>query len=478
MESWDIVVIGSGPAALRAAIASADAGTIPLVIDSSGVCSASGTAPLSGLAASIDELDSTEHRNDTVTAGGESTNKVAAARFCGEATSVIAELERWGLVLRRREGGLPHTSEAPGHSKARLTGCGDSTAREVTRILEEQTIKRNIPRRSDLVPLSLVMDNQQVRGVVVLDLLTGGISSIQSKAVILATEGHQGIWSSPSNGAGIGSALAISAGVGLSGMANSPRHPLTIRGTDMHLPLDLLGAGGRLRKESGEDVEPETILNGESCVLDLRSLDATASPWFAQTTRRVRERAGLDVTTEVIPLMSSVAATTGGAPVDESGRVTFEDGNMWFTGLYAAGRSANTGMHGSGMLPGNQLLEDLVSGNSAGEPAGDWVSDTPFASSSLVEEAIQSERDRVTSLMGTTGESVGRVSTTMSSIMENLNGSRDEKTLEAAATSLAGLRDTGIRVTDHSMVMSTELVTAIYLEGMIAVADAIISSEE
>ena len=318
MESWDIVVIGSGPSALRAAIASADSGTIPLVIDSSGVGSASGTAPLSGLAASIDELDSTAHRNDTVTAGGESTDKVAAARFCGEAVSVIAELERWGLVLRRREGGLPHTSEAPGHSRARLTGCGDSTSREVTRILEEQAIKRGIPRRSDLVPLSLVMDNQQVRGVVVLDLLTGGISSIQSKAIILATEGHQGIWSAPSNGAGIGAALAVSAGVGLSGMANSPRHPLTIRGTDMHLPLDLLGAGGRLRKESGEDVEIETILNGEGCVLDLRSLEAAASPWFTQTTRRVRERAGLDITTEVIPLMPSVAATTGGAPVDRS----------------------------------------------------------------------------------------------------------------------------------------------------------------
>ena len=477
MESWDIVVIGSGPSALRAAIASADSGTIPLVIDSSGVGSASGTAPLSGLAASIDELDSTAHRNDTVTAGGESTDKVAAARFCGEAVSVIAELERWGLVLRRREGGLPHTSEAPGHSRARLTGCGDSTSREVTRILEEQAIKRGIPRRSDLVPLSLVMDNQQVRGVVVLDLLTGGISSIQSKAIILATEGHQGIWSSPSNGAGIGAALAVSAGVGLSGMANSPRHPLTIRGTDMHLPLDLLGAGGRLRKESGEDVEIETILNGEGCVLDLRSLEAAASPWFTQTTRRVRERAGLDITTEVIPLMPSVAATTGGAPVDESGRVTFDDGNMWFTGLYAAGRSANTGMHGAGMLPGNQLLEDLVSGNSAGEHAGVWVSDTSFASSSLVEEAIQVERARVTSLMGTTGESVGRVSTTMSSIMGNLNGSRDEKDLKAAATGLAGLREMGIRVTDHSMVMNTELVTAIHLEGMIALAEAIIGSE-
>ena len=157
MESWDIVVSGSGAAALRAAIASADAGTIPLMIESSGVGSASGSSPLSGLAASIDEIDSTAHRDDTVAAGGDATDKVAAARFCGEAVSVLAELERWGLVLRRREGGLPHTSEAPGHSRARLTGCGDSTAREVTRILEEQAIKRGVPRRSDLVPLSFCL---------------------------------------------------------------------------------------------------------------------------------------------------------------------------------------------------------------------------------------------------------------------------------------------------------------------------------
>ena len=30
MESWDVLIVGSGPAALRAAIAAADAGTIPV----------------------------------------------------------------------------------------------------------------------------------------------------------------------------------------------------------------------------------------------------------------------------------------------------------------------------------------------------------------------------------------------------------------------------------------------------------------
>ena len=85
MESWDVVIVGSGPAALRAAIAAADAGTIPLSIDSTGVGAASGAAPLSGLAASIDETDSTAHREDTVSAGGDSTDRAAAARTCSEA---------------------------------------------------------------------------------------------------------------------------------------------------------------------------------------------------------------------------------------------------------------------------------------------------------------------------------------------------------------------------------------------------------
>ena len=129
------------------------------------------------------------------------------------------------------------------------------------------------------------------------------------------------------------------------------------------------------------------------------------------------------------------------------------------------------------MLPGNQLLEDLVGGNNAGEHAGTWAVNSSFGGSSLVEEAIQVERARVKSLRGTIGESVGRVSTAMSSIMGNLNGSRDEKTLNAAAAGIAGLRETGIRVTDPSTVMNTELATAIHLEGMIALAEAIIGSE-
>ena len=170
MESWNLVIVGSGPAALRAAIAAADAGTTPLLLESSGIGAGTSGADLAGLAVSIDEVSSSGHRDDTISAGGETTDKVAAARVCGEAPSILAELERWGLVLRRREGGLPHTAQIAGHSMPRMTGCGDATGRNIARILEEQAMKRGVVRRSDIQVMSLVMDGKQVRGLTAYDL--------------------------------------------------------------------------------------------------------------------------------------------------------------------------------------------------------------------------------------------------------------------------------------------------------------------
>jgi len=359
-----------------------------------------------------------------------------------------------------------------------MTGCGDTTLREVTRILEEQAIKRAIPRRTDIVPISLVMDNHQVRGIVSLDLMSGNIISIQAKAVILATEGHQGMWSDPSQGSGSGAALAAQAGVGLAGMAHTPRHALTMSGTGLKLPFDILGSGGRLRRDDGEDVGPEAVLDGEQCVLDLRFLEPEAAVWFTQTSRRVKDRAGLDISMDVIPLSSAIADTTGGAPVDEHGRVTFDNGSMWFTGLYAAGRSAHTGMHGSGLLPGNLLLEDLVGGNSAGEHAGGWATQANFASSSSIENASKEAEAQIEALSSNSGDPVSRVSNSLSSIMSAVNGSREQSSLSKAAEDLSSLRESGMVLTDKSRIMNTELATALQLQGMLTLAEAIVSTED
>ncbi len=476
MESWDLVIIGSGPAALRAAIAAADSGTIPVILESGGIGAGSANSDLAGIAASIDEVSSAAHRDDTIAAGGDSTDKVAAARVCGEGVAVLAELERWGLVLRRRSGGLPYAGSAPGHSIPRLTGCGDVTGRNTTRILEEQAMKRGVIRRADLQAMSLVMDNDQIRGLTAYDKSTGGVVGIQTKAVILATDGHQGIWSSPANGAGLGSSLAGSAGIALTGLASTPSHPLTVRGTDLHLSLDVIGAGGRIRKSSGEDVDSSEV-GADDCILDLRNLDSDATAWFANTRSRIKDRTGLDISRDVVPITTSIAATTGGAPVDEHGRVTISDGKKWATGLYAAGRSAHNGMHGEGLLAGNLLLDDLVGGAAAGAHAGAWATDSSFGGSAQILAATEESEARIEALRSDEGASVGQTAATLASIMaSSANGSRDEASLKAAAASLSELKSKGIKVTDPSSLMNTELATALQVEGMIVLAEQIANS--
>ena len=273
MEAWGVIVLGRGPAALRAAISAADSGAIPIIIDGGSIASGSGAAPLSGIAASLNETSPSSHIEDTISAGGDTTDKAAAARICDKAVGTLAELERWGLVLRRDDSELPHLSQVDGHSVARLAGCGDSTVRDVTRVLEEQVIKRGITRRSDMLPISLVMDNGQTRGIVALDIESGEIVALQSKAVILASDGYQGLWSDPANGAGTGVAISAGSGVALSGMGHVPMHALTVSGTDLSIPMEVLGSGGRIRKETGEDVDTGTALSGENCVLDLRAME-------------------------------------------------------------------------------------------------------------------------------------------------------------------------------------------------------------
>jgi|TARA_B100001996_G_scaffold1843_1_gene1712 succinate dehydrogenase/fumarate reductase flavoprotein subunit len=478
MESREVVVIGSGPAALRAAIACSDAGVVPLVIDEFGIGSGSGTPPVAGIAASIDELNSQSHTEDTLAAGGEFCNESIVSRTCNEGVSTLAELERWGLALRRREGGLPHAAPAPGHQVPRLTGCGDSTTREVTRILEEQAIKRGIQRNTDYLPLSIVSDNNQVRGVVALNISTGEIEPFQTKAVILATEGHQGLWSNPNEGPGTGSALAISAGIQLRGMGNTPRHPLTIRDCGIHIPMDVLGSGGRIRRENGDDIGPEEALEGEPCVLDLRGMDPDAKSWFSQTSMRISDRLGLDITRDVIPLSPGVAYTTGGAPCDNDGRVIFGEQNtedsptrLWHTGLYAAGRSANTGMHGDYPLPGNILLDDLVSGKAAGSHAATWAPANQFGGSDQIERAVQDASNRIASIREGEGMTVGNFASKLSSAISTGSSSKD-----SAIAEINSIKDSGIRLTDNSKVMNTEMVEALRLHGLALVAESIVSS--
>ena len=129
------------------------------------------------------------------------------------------------------------------------------------------------------------------------------------------------------------------------------------------------------------------------------------------------------------------------------------------------------------MLPGNLLLDNLVSGQSAGAHAGKWAKGASFGGSSVVAAASNEASIRIASLSNSSGHSVGQVSASISSTMQNLNGNRNESALASASSALDEIRDIGIKVTDKSSVMNTELAAALHLEGMLMLAGIIVSSE-
>lgn len=251
-------------------------------------------------------------------------------------------------------------------------------------------------------------------------------------------------------------------------MSNIPKHQLTIVGTNLTLPVDILSVGGRYRKETGEDLELGEEVNGENYVLDLRNLNSDAKIWYSQTIRRIEERTGLDIDSEVIPVASSVAYTLGGAPIDDCGRITFKSQSMWYTGLYAAGRSANSGMHGSGYLPGNLQLEDLVTGEAAGNHAGTWVQNINFAGSNKIEKEVSKVSKSIENYFLEGGQSIGETTTQLTNIVNNIHNNNQSK--------INDLKDVKISLNDKSRVMNTELLNAIQIKSMLPIVEAISNS--
>ena len=307
--------------------------------------------------------------------GDPELNEATIRRICSSAVEIVAELEQWGMIFRRDESGMPHLPK-PRPQVIQIIRGGRLHQSIVTKILDEQLLKRALQRRQSNVPLSLIMDNGQVRGLVTLDLMDGEVKAFQCKSIILACEGYQGLWTSVSAGSGNAIALAIRAGIEPQRIADIPFHPMVIRGTSIPIPYEVLSAGGRYRSESGDDIDP--LANEGDAVIDLRFIEKEELPWLESIRKVILDSTGLNISVDVIPVAHGVIHTTGGLPVDELGRVTMEDGKMWATGVFAAGPSASTGFHGSKILPGNLLLANLSTGATTGNEAGTWAKNCQF----------------------------------------------------------------------------------------------------
>jgi L-aspartate oxidase len=385
----DVLVIGSGLAGLRAAVA-VDTSLSVLVVTKDEIVESNSNYAQGGIAAVVEASDSfEEHVQDTLVAGGGFCDRQVVERVVRDAPRRIHELIDWGCCFDMQAGSLVLGREG-GHGRSRIVhALGDETGKEVMRTMIERTRRlRNVEIRENTFTLDLLTHDGRCCGALVADG-QGTKMMVWAKQTVLCAGGTGRIYRESTNprvATGDGHAVAFRAGAELRDMEFTQFHPtvLYIAGSSRSLITEAIrGEGGRLvdRKgyrfmldydERGElaprDVVSQAIVRQmektrhPNVYLDLSHLDPQfvrrRFPGIDATCRKF----GLDITRDRIPVRPGAHYMIGGVTVDAHGRTTLP-------GLWAAGEVTSSGLHGANRLASNSLLEGLVLGAEAGAGA-------------------------------------------------------------------------------------------------------------
>ena len=389
----DFIVVGSGVAGLRAAIALAERGAAVTVLTKDKASESNTEYAQGGVAVVLSEDDDAElHEGDTLVAGAGLCDERAVETLVSDGTKYIRQLIDWGTEFDREGGKLVFTQEAA-HSRRRILHAnGDSTGAEFVRSLiaragREKTI--------NLLPFanteSLIVEDGRCTGVRFLDPILRSPREIRGRAVIMCTGGAGQLYQHTTNppvATGDGMAMAYFAGAEMADMEFIQFHPtaLSLEGAPRFLLSEAMrGEGGILRNATGErfmgryderlELAPRDIVS-RSIVAEMRRtgsrnvfLDMTAldEAFLKHRFPKIYETCaayGLDIAKDMLPVSPASHYCMGGIRTDLDGRSTVP-------GLYAAGEVACTGVHGANRLASNSLLEGLVFGARAGRAASE-----------------------------------------------------------------------------------------------------------
>jgi len=415
----DYLVIGSGVAGLRAAIELAKKGRVLIATKDASKESSTEYAQGGVAVALSDEDEVGIHFEDTIKAGDGLCSENAVKVLVEEGPTRILELIEWGAEFDKEGAKLDFTIEGA-HSRRRvLHSHGDSTGRELERVLTVKVSQiSNIKSLPFCTALDLIVEDNVCRGAY---LLRGTeVVSVTAAATLLATGGAGQVYSRTTNPAvttGDGIAIAYRAGAVLQDMEFVQFHPTALfapSAPQFLLSEAMRGEGALLRNIKKErfmhdyhtdkelasrDIVSRAIISemvktGSNHVyLDLTHLDAGFIKKRFPRIHTTCLRYDIDITKEMVPVSPAAHYLMGGIKTDLVGASSIK-------GLYAAGEAACTGVHGANRLASNSLLEGLVYGYRAGAAASEQTgrSQSPVseyrADGSYTKEANRIEETR------------------------------------------------------------------------------------
>ncbi len=388
----DVLVIGSGLAGIRAAVAAQKCGA-DVILVSKGT----GASPdIIGFNAAVADKDTSDiHYEDTINSGMYINNKSLVKRMSKEAVLLVDELEAMGVGFDR-SGSDYRLLQPLGSSYPRLVHHRSNTAIQVVKIIKKSRAWQEVKTLNNLMITDLLTDGKRIVGACGIDMNMGGFVGFQAKAIVLAAGGSGGLHhftTYPSDINGMGYALAFNAGAEMVDMEFIQFEPC-----GFVAPKSLIGkiivttllmAGAELLNNTGERFMFRYSDRGEKVQKDVLSramyneisqgrgsvhggiyIDVTKLPTKLLVEDQDRYyqsalKAGVDLTKsrgEVAPIAHTFL---GGVRIDENCASSVE-------GLYAAGEVSG-GLHGANRIGGNAGTEVLVFGPIAGINAANYV---------------------------------------------------------------------------------------------------------
>ncbi len=382
MNHYDYIIVGSGIGGLYTALLAREYGSV-LVITKGSIEDCNTRYAQGGIAAAIGKQDSMDlHIEDTLKAGDGLSDEAAVRIMAREAPARIADLVGYRVPFDTLDGEIALTMEAA-HSVPRvLHAGGDATGEHIEETLsrEVRSIKSGITVLENFLATDIGVEKGRVSGIRALDCRTGIAEDFECRFLVLATGGAGQLFKYNTNSdvaTGDGIALAFNAGAEIEDMEFFQFHPTALRmpGIPPFLISEAVrGEGGILKNSEGApfmsgyhengDLAPRDIV-ARSIVAEMKKtgsdrvfLDVTHLPPQTVKTRfphifRFCFDRGLDITKGMIPVAPAAHYMIGGVKTNSWGETNIG-------GLFAAGETACTGVHGANRLASNSLLEAIV----------------------------------------------------------------------------------------------------------------------
>lgn len=390
----DFLVIGSGIAGLFFALKAADHGKV-IILSKADIDETNTRYAQGGIASVMYQPDSIDkHIEDTLVAGAGFCDEEIVRMVVSEAPDRIRDLIKFGVGFDTKNDGKYDLAKEGGHSEHRILHNKDHTGEEIQNVLVKKVLSHpNITLREKCFAIDLLTQHHlgkivkrhiggiECYGAYIYDTISRKVETILSKVTVLATGGIGNLYQTTTNpeiATGDGIAMAYRGKGIIENMEFIQFHPTSLFNPDQRpsflITEALRGHGAILRNGSGEKfmnrydtrgslaprdivaraIDNEMKVRGDDFVyLDGTHLNPDElKNSFPNITAKCLSL-GIDITTEMIPVVPAAHYLCGGVKVDKNGESTVNR-------LYAIGEVASTGLHGANRLASNSLLEAVV----------------------------------------------------------------------------------------------------------------------